>query len=43
MTMLLESQEPIDMEIKDREDRMPLDLCLTISAIFKTLRRALTK
>jgi ankyrin repeat protein len=43
MCMLLESTETIDMEIKDKEDRMPLDLCLTISAIYKTLRRALTK
>ena len=43
MCMLLESQESINMELKDKEGRMPLDLCLTISAIYKTLRRALSK
>jgi ankyrin repeat protein len=43
MTLLLASDEKIDLEKKDKEDRMPLDLCLTISAIYKTLKRALNK
>ena len=44
MCLLLEShQESIDLELTDKEGRTPLDLCLTISAIYKTLRRALNK
>jgi len=41
--MLLESEEPFDLEIKDSEDRCAIDLCYSISAIFKTLRRAMNK
>lgn len=41
--MLLESEEPFDLEIKDVEGRSAIDLCYSISAVFKTLRIALTK
>lgn len=41
--MLLESDEPFDLELKDIEGRCAIDLCYSISAIFKTLRRALNK
>jgi hypothetical protein len=43
ISLLLESEEEIDMEIQDLEGRIPIDLCFTISAIYKTLKRALRK
>jgi len=40
---LLKSKEPLDHQIEDQNGRMPIQLCNSISAIFKTLRRELVK
>ena len=40
---LLKSNENIDHQIEDVYGRIPIQLCNTISAIFKTLRRELVK
>ena len=41
--MLLESKEPLNLDQKDAEGRIPLELCFSISTVFKTLRRAYRK
>ena len=41
LIMLLRSEEDIDHEIEDGEGRKPIDLCNSISSIFKTLRTEL--
>lgn len=43
ITMLLESKEPLNLDQKDAEGRIPLELCFSISTVFKTLRRAYRK
>lgn len=40
---LLKSKEPLDHQIEDANGRIPIELCNSISAIFKTLRRELVK
>jgi len=41
--MLLQSKEPLALQLKDAEGRIPLELCCNISTVFKTLRRAYKK
>jgi hypothetical protein len=41
--MLLKSKEKIDMLKKDADGRLPIELCFSVSTIFKTLRRAMNK
>jgi len=41
--MLLRSEENIDHEQKDSEGRRAIDLCLSISAIYKALKREVKK
>lgn len=43
ISMLLSSQEELNLEIRDYEHRIPLDHCFSISSIYKTLKRALKK
>lgn len=41
--LLLKSDEPINHEKRDALGRRAIDLCSSISAIFKALRREITK
>ena len=43
LNKLLQSEEPIDHKIEDAEGRRAIDLCNSISAVFKTLRHELDK
>ena len=43
LEMLLHSNEDIDHSLEDQDGRRPIDLCNSISSVFKTLRRELKK